>query len=170
MINRYSLADHTAKITLPAGLSMGGVDLGGKVITIGGPGQNGQHGSFVGSIAVSRAANMWSTTGDPTGSWVHNKNLDLTGAVTLSIRQVSDDVIRLMMISNIFAADNDRNGKGCKIEVFSGDDIVSRAEDCYIVKVPNQNFGESAENQEWEWTAGYVTFPMPSTWPQESLG
>lgn len=170
MINRYSLADHTVKITLPDDLYMGGTNLGGKVLTIGGPGQNGQDGSFVGSIGVGRTNDMWSTTGDPTGSWVHNKNLDRTGSVTLSIRQVSDDVIRLMMVSNVFEQDSDRNGKGCKIEVFSGADVVARAEDCYITKIPDQNFGETAENQEWAWTAGRVTFPMQTNWPSEKLG
>ena len=168
MVNRYSLADHTVKITLPENLRVGGVDLGGRVLTSGGPGQNGQDGSFTGSITVRRANPTWNTEGDPTGSWVHNKTLNRTGSVELSLRQVSDDIIRLQMLASIF--ESDQNGtRGCLIEVYSTDKTVAKAEDCYITQVPDQVFGESAENQSWTWTSGRVTFPQTTDWPKERV-
>lgn len=164
MINRYSLADHLVKITLPANLTVGGANIGGTVLSIGGPGNNGQTGSFVGEITVERNTDTWTTEGDPTGSWVHNKSLNRTGSVAMQLRQVSDDVVRLQMLAQVF-----ENGDfpGCKIEVFSGTDTVARAEDCYITRIPSQVFGDSAAMQTWGWTAGRVTFPATTNWPTE---
>lgn len=155
MVNRYSLADYKVSISFPAGLKAG---LSTDPLEIGGPGNNGEDGSFVGTIKLARATNTWETEADPTGSWVHNKNLDRHGTVTLSIRQISDDIIRLIMIAR--AIENDQTlKKGCKIDVYGADtQLVATAEDCYIVKIPEQNYGEKAQTQEWEWTSGRIKF------------
>lgn len=167
MINRYSLADHLVKVTLPANIQYQGADLGGMVLQFGGPGNNNNNGSFMGSITVARSTNTWSTTGDATGSWVHNKTLDRTGTVSLDLRQVSDDVIRLQMLANIFETQEVQ--EGCRIEVYSGNVTVAVADDCYITKIPNQVYGDSAANQTWEWTSGKVTFPATTSWPKERV-
>ena len=166
MINRYSLADHTVKITFPDNLTVGGVNIGGTVLKIGGPGDNNTGGSFTGEITVSRSTDTWSTEGDATGSWVHNKSLNRTGSVSMQIRQISDDVIRLKMLSQVFETGD---FPGCKIEVFSITDTVARAEDCYITKIPDQVYGENAAMQTWNWTAGRVSFPETTRWPTERV-
>lgn len=159
MLNRYSLSDHTVQVQIPDGLA----GFSNKVLTFGGPGNNGQDGSFVGNITVARNANTWSTEADATGSWVHNKSLARNGSVTLQIRQVSDDIIRLIMLARTYEND-DRAYKGCTITVNAVRNgnpvIVASAEDCYITKIPNQEFGDTAAMQTWEWTAGRVTFPQ----------
>ena len=144
MINRYSLADHLVKVTLPANVIVGGVNIGGMVLEFGGPGNNKQTGSFAGEISVERSSDTWTTEGDPTGSWVHNKNLNKTGTVSLQLRQVADDVIRLQMLAQVF---ENNDFPGCNIEVFNGSDTVARAEDCYISRVPSQVFGDTAAMQ-----------------------
>lgn len=166
MINRYSLADHLVKVTLPAGVLVGGTNIGGMVLEFGGPGNNAQTGSFMGEITVERTNDTWTTEGDPTGSWVHNKSLNKTGTVTMQLRQVADDIIRLQMLAQVF-----ENGDfpGCKIEVFAGTDTVARAEDCYIAKVPPQVYGDTAAMQTWSWTAGRISYPCTTTWPTERV-
>lgn len=165
MLNRYSLADHTVKVTFPEGFNVNGTNLGGLVLTFGGAGNNGIDGSFLGEIAVSRSRDTWTTEGDVTGSWVHNKSLDRTGTVTLNLRQISDDVVRLQMLANAFELND---SVGCQIIVFSKDTPVAQADDCYISKIPDQSFGDSAAMQSWGWTAGRVTFPRTdATWGNE---
>lgn len=166
MLNRYSLADHTVRVTLPDNLSMNGNNIGGMVLKFGGPGENGITGSMIGNISVARANDTWRTEGDATGSWVHNKSLDRTGNVTLNIRQVSDDIIRLQMLAQIYEAED---FPGCKIEVYCGDLVVARAEDCYITRIPEQAFGDTAAMQSWSWTSGRVTFPGTTSWPTETI-
>lgn len=159
MLNRYSLADHTMVLTIPDELE----SFGGMQLKFGGPGNNGQEGSFVGAVTVERSATTWTTEADPTGSWVHNKTLDRSGSVTLQLRQVSDDVIKLMMLAQIYEK-TDRSIRGCTIVIFAGKDPVARADDCYISKIPAQVFGETAAMQDWGWTAGRVTFPQNTKW------
>ena len=166
MINRYSLADHLVKVTLPAGVLVGGTNIGGMVLEFGGPGNNAQTGSFMGEITVGRTNDTSTTERDPTGSWVHNKSLNKTGTVTMQLRQVADDIIRLQMLAQVF-----ENGDfpGCKIEVFAGTDTVARAEDCYIARVPSQVYGDTAAMQTWSWTAGRISYPCTTTWPTERV-
>lgn len=169
MTHRYSLADYTCKITLPDNLYTNeGVSLAGKVITLGGPGKTGIEGSFVGSIAVSRSADMWSTEGDPTGSWTHTKNLNRTGSVAISLSQISNDIVLLNMIAAIYENDTYQN-TGMSIKVFRNDTIVANCEDCYITRVPSQDFGSTAAMQTWTLTAGRVTFPMTTSWDAENI-
>ena len=162
--NRYSLADHIVVITLPDDnqevLERSGLKANAP-ITIGGPGQNGNEGSFVGSIKVSRKEDLWDTQGDPTGSWVHNKSLNRTGNVDIDINQISDDVIRLSMICNAYEAIQGAVG-GLTIEVINAFNLdlpsIAVCSDCLITKIPDQNLGEKAEEQGWSFTCGRVMF------------
>lgn len=145
MINRYSLADHIVRIDF-------GGDLG--TIEIGGTGNN-HEGSFVGEIRISRNTDMWTTEGDPTGSWVHNKNLDRTGKVDVQVRQVAESVGDFIRCCQWFES---RNGDGATITVTANGETVATARDCYISKIPDQVFGSTAEMQSWSFTAGQVRF------------
>ena len=163
MVNRYSLADHTVVVTMPTFSGIPGMDeISGKQLKFGGPGQNNQDGSFIGSITVTRENDTWSTEGDATGSWVHSKSLNRTGSVRLSIRQVSDDVIYLMMIAQMF--ENFSLPHGMDIVVFNGGERVAEAEDCYLTRIPEQVYGDTAVTQDWGWTAGRVHFPQTRSW------
>ena len=169
MTHRYSLADYTCKITLPDNLyTNDGVSLAGKVITLGGPGKTGIEGSFVGGITISRNNEMWSTSGDPTGSWTHSKSLNRTGSVDISLNQISNDVVLLNMIVAIYENDTYQN-TGMSIKVFRNDTLVANCEDCYITKVPNQVYADTAADQTWSFTSGRVTFPMTASWDSENI-
>lgn len=159
MINRYSLADHRVVVTLPENFYIGSVNVGGKQIVFGGAGETGMEGSFMGQISITRNSEMFTTTGDVTGSWVHNKSLDRTGTVELQIRQISDDVVKLRMIC-MALEEAETQSDGILIEVYNNDDLVEKAEDCVIQKQVDDVLGESADNQTWTWLAGRVTFPQ----------
>lgn len=164
-INRYSLADYTVKIVFPENLTSGGVAIGQKIATIGGPGEVGDEGSFVGEIKIERKTEAWTIEADNTGSWVHNQNLDRTGTVTLNIRQISDDVIMLSMLAAAYEAKANRLVQGLTITVLIGDTEVAVADDCYISKIPTFTFGAKAEEQTWSFNAGRITFKQTTSWP-----
>jgi hypothetical protein len=173
MINRYSLADHVVKISFPNQVlpTATAASTGNTVISLGGPGESGE-GSFVGKITVERATETWTTDADPTGSWVNNKTLDKHGTVTIDIRQISDAVIQLMMLTSAYETvdDQNSNARGLTINVYSSNSIVATCEDCYIVKVPSQEYNATANEQTWTFTCGRILFPQTTAWPTESTG
>lgn len=144
MINRYSLADYTMTVDIP----------GYGALTFGGPGEN-QLGSFIGQIAVSRNSEMWTTEGDVTGSWVHNKSLNKTGTISMQIRQISDDIIRLFDIARTYEG-SDSSEIGATITISRGTQTVLTGKDCYLTKMADQTFGDAAEMQTWVWTCGQI--------------
>ena len=155
--SRYSLADYQATLTVPA---IGSSEA--ESITIGGAGKNGI-GSCVGEISVTRNSNLWTTEADPTGSWVHNKNLDKTGIVRINIRQVSDTVIRLIQICSAFESADIESTTGITINInpVLNNEAATQfitCNDCFIVKIPDQTFGQTAAEQSWEFTCGQILY------------
>lgn len=159
--NKYSLADYQIIITLPNNETLlNKVGLSANVpIVVGGAGENGLDGSFVGSIKISRTNAVWKTEGDNTGSWIHNKNLDRTGKVSVDIYQVSDQILQFAMICNAYQNVQDAIG-GLTIEVKNAYDSslpsIATCFDCLIEKVPDQDFGDTAKTQSWGFTCGRV--------------
>lgn len=169
MTNRYSLADYIVTIKLPGANSLPTeyANLANKEIKIGGPGESiGSVGSFVGQISISRQSNQWDTVGDNTGSWVHNQNLSKVGTVDIQINQVSDNVIRLIQLCNIYNTTSIREGLTITVTPAANDSVTTYANcvDCYPTKISNQVFGNSATNQTWSFTCGMVDFPVTSDW------
>jgi len=163
MINRYSLADYQVAIDIP---SIG--DYAGSKFVIGGPGNDGQ-GSYLGEIKITRSVEAFTTEGDVTGSWVHNRNLNKTGTVELTIRQVADEIIKLILASNAYESAIENVGtykyiKGIHISVglpATYDGVATtfiECTDCMINKIPDQVFGENAATQTWVFTAGRIDF------------
>lgn len=164
-INRYSLADYKMVITFPSnfnntrlGTTTGVSTLGGQ-ISIGGPGDN-QDGSFVGNISVRRNKELWTTEGDATGSWVHNKNLDRTGEVDVDITQISDQIITLCYLCDAYDSVADEINEGLKIEIINAmsNDTIASATDCYMKKIPDHKFGNTADKLTFSFTCGRVIF------------
>ena len=152
--SRYSLADYRVTVHIPA---ING--LAEEEITIGGPGEN-REGSCVGEIKVTRRAELWTTEGDPTGSWVHNKNLDKTGTVEINLRQVSDYVIKLMMVCAAYESTDSGDGLTITVNpvISEGTDNFITCNDCYIQKIPDQDYTDTAKEQQWIFTCGQVLF------------
>ena len=95
-MKRYSLADYRVSIDSndPTIKSMFGT------ISIGG------EGSYLGSIGVSQNSNLWNTKGFATGAWAHDKNLDRTGKCQIQLHQLSNDVVKLIRLFNVFYSGN----------------------------------------------------------------
>lgn len=165
MIHKYSLADYQLTIGIPqsVALKLNLKDEEGNLLTsftIGGPGENGE-GSFVGQIAVSRANNLWETEGDNTGSWVHNKNLNRTGTIELQIRQISDRVIELAQLCDIYESIQE-NVEGLTLTINSSatEETVPMATgvDSYIQKQADLTLANTAGLLTWTFTCGQVMF------------
>lgn len=165
MIHTYSLADYQLTIGLSDSIAakLGLRDQFGNLLTnfsIGGPGENGE-GSFVGQISVQRSRELFSTTGDPTGSWVHDKNLDRTGTISIDITQISDDVITLVQLCQIFESVQS-SMPGLELTINSvassaGNTMVT-GRDCYIQKLPDLTLGETAGRLTWSFTCGQIVY------------
>lgn len=161
-VNRYALADYQLVISLPPQLSNSALlQRSGlssdKPFVIGGPGETGIEGSYVGQITVKRNNDLWTTEGDATGSWVHNKNLNRTGEVDVDITQVSDQVITLAYLCDAYESIQEAIG-GLNIQVLNAatQETVADAYDCYIKKIPDHSFKEAADKLTWIFTCGRV--------------
>lgn len=165
MIHTYSLADYQLTIGLGDSIAslLGLRDSYGNLLTnfsIGGPGENGE-GSFVGQITVNRAQDLFTTTGDATGSWVHDKNLNRTGTITIDITQISDDIITLVQLCQIFESVQS-NMPGLELTINSvassaGTTMVT-GRDCYISKLPELTLADSAGKLTWSFTCGQIVY------------
>lgn len=165
MIHQYSLADYQLTIGLSNSIAqrLGLRDQYGNLLTnfsIGGPGENNE-GSFVGQIVVNRAKELFTTTGDATGSWVHDKNLDRTGTITLDLTQISDDVITLVQLCQIFESVQ-TNMPGLELTINSVSSNASTTmvtgRDCYIQKLPELTLAETAQKLSWVFTCGQIVY------------
>ena len=162
--NRYSLTDYILTITVPDNSNINEA-IRGKQFSIGGAGiETGGKGSFLGEISLSRNKDAWETEGDYTGSWVHNKNNDKTGTCQVQIRQVSDMVITLAQICAIFESIQE-HVPGLTLTLQSafdnsiaGTNIIATCNDCYIQKLADIKFGETADLQTWIFTCGQIFY------------
>ena len=162
--NRYSLTDYILTLTIPDNQYIP-ESIRGQQFSIGGAGiEAGGVGSFLGEISLTRNKDAWETEGDYTGSWVHNKNNDKTGECKVQIRQVSDMVIRLAQICSIFESIQE-NVPGLKLQVtsayvdnLSGTNIIATCNDCYIKKMADITFGDTAQLQDWTFTCGQIFY------------
>lgn len=165
MIHRYSLADYQLIIGIPLSVAqkLNLKDEQGNLLTsfaIGGPGENGE-GSFVGQINASRTENLWGTEGDATGSWVHNKNLNRTGTIELQITQISDVVIELAQLCDIYESIQE-NVEGLTLTINSSATDESTpmvtGTDCYIQKQAELTLQPTAQPLTWVFTCGRVMY------------
>lgn len=163
-INRYSLTDYILSVKIPEELRQvfinnndQTIDASSNVISIGGD------GSFLGSITISTSSNaQWTTEGDVTGSWVHNKSKNRTGTIQVEINQISDKVKLLERIySTYYEADTVTEGMTLTVNKATGggnQEPVCTGTDCYVANRPDIAYGETAATQQWEFTCGRITF------------
>lgn len=165
MIHQYSLADYQLTIGLSEQIAqaLGLTDSNGNILTnfsIGGPGED-KEGSFVGQITVNRAQDLFTTSGDATGSWVHDKNLNRTGTITIDITQISDTIITLVQLCQIFESVQ-TNMPGLELTINSVVSTTSTTmvsgRDCYIQKLPDITYGENAGRLTWTFTCGQIIY------------
>lgn len=165
MIHQYSLADYQLTIGLTNSLAerLGLRDSSGNLLTnfvIGGPGEDGQ-GSFVGQIVVNRAENLMTTEGDATGSWVHNKNLNRTGTISIEITQISDQIVTLIQLCQIIESVQS-NMPGLDLTISSAASELATTmvtgRDSYIQKLPDLRLADTAGRLNWVFTCGQIIY------------
>ena len=142
---RYSLADYILSIKSddPNLQSFGTISVGGE-------------GDAIDGVSIELDNNMWDTTGFATGAWIHDKNLSRTGKVAITLSQLSDKVAKFVQLAKVFYT-GDFEGLTMSVTDSSGQE-VALCEDCYVVKIPRQDFAARAANQAWTFTAGKITF------------
>lgn len=143
---KYSLADYILSVSIPSDLAS---QFGTETITVGG------EGSYLDNIEISFNNNLWDTESDATGSWIHNKNLSRAGTATVTLNQVSNQVARFKTLCNLYYS-NDFDGLTLTLQDRLGNEIAT-LEDCYINKIPNQNYQATAQPQPWVFTSGRIT-------------
>lgn len=149
---RYSLANYTLALTLPAELATPLGLSGNESLTVGG------EGSYLDNFNIEMDNDMYTTKSDATGSWVHDKNLSKTGKVSITLNQVSDKVAKFKKIVNIYRqAGTDYDGVNLSLVDNQGNEIVN-CTDCYFQRIPTQEFGQESGQQTWVLTCGQITF------------
>ena len=147
---RYSLNKYILSIKPSNELASAMNDFG--TISIGG------EGSYLDNVSINLNRNMWNTTGFSTGAWVHTKDLSKTGTVSITLSQLSPEVQRFIRLCETFY-DNDYEGFTITLSTNDTDRrVISTCIDCYIQKIPSQDFASSAGNQTWVFTCGKITF------------
>lgn len=153
---RYSLADYILSITLPNNLAQD-LNFDKPTFTIGG------EGSYLDKIEFELLNDLFSTEGDSTGSWVHNKNLSRVGTCTITVQMLSEKTTVFKKVCNIFyqasSAAVNRDYDGCTLSLSDnyGNEIVT-AIDCYFTKVPSLSLQVESQKQDWVLTCGSITF------------
>lgn len=160
-VNRYALADVEVSIAFPSNFSLlrnSGLPDDTPLI-IGGPGENKIEGSYVGQITVKRNKPLWSTEGDATGSWVHSKNLDRTGTISIDITQVSEQIVTLVYICSAYeSVQEDVDGLTIEVKNTATQKVIASCVDCYITQIPDHSFKETADKYTFEFTCGRILF------------
>ena len=152
---KYSLADYILTIQPMTTDSAFNLIFGNEgSFTIGG------NGDDIGSVSASHDDDLWSTVSYATGGYVHNKNLSKVGKVNVSLNQLAPQVAKLIDLCKVWRSNGTENGLTLTLTGLSGNDnkTVFIATDSYIVKEPEQVFGNTAADQDWQFTVGELTF------------
>ena len=154
----YSLADYILTLGVDSVALRNLLGLSSNSISIGGEGQ------FLGSIRISYTTDQWSTKADATGSWVHSKSYDQSGTFTLSINQMAPAVIRFIGIVAAYYSSNEvKDGFTLTLKKAGNNETFNAVgEDCRVTKIADQDFGNEADDQDWVFTSGRITYNVPS--------
>ena len=148
---RYTLANYTLTITPSAELKAAGFS---DTISVGG------EGDYIGTITAGNGqSNVWSTTGYATGAWIHTKNLNRTGSISVTVSQLADQVIYFIRLVNTYFTAANVGGLTMTISDASNNDrAVVEAIDCFPTSIPDISYAASAGSLNFEFTCGRLTF------------
>ena len=146
-MKRYCLANYILTADIPDDIGFGT-----QSVSI------GAEGSYMDSVTVHMNEPLFTTEGDYTGSWVHIKNLNQTGTVQLSIKQVSDSIAIFKALLNAYR-NVDSEARGMTLTLRDTlNNTVCVCEDCVIENAPDQAFGTTPQTQTWVFLCGKITF------------
>lgn len=145
----YSLANYQLSIQLPQELAS---EFGTSHFALGG------EGSYTDSISINISNQLFQVAGDNTGSYVFNKNLNRTGNIQITLNQLSDKVGLLKNIYNLYLKTSTEID-GLTITVNDNDNnLIATCIDCFPNNIPQQQFGNGAATQTWQFECGQITF------------
>lgn len=124
--------------------------IGGVVVT-------SANGNGVDKIDVGLNSDQWSTKGYANGAWEHNKSYNRTGTVNVSVSQLSEAISRFSKFCNLWYSGN-YGGLTLAITSNLTGASVCICHDCYITRIPSQEFGETATTQTWGFTCGFIDY------------
>jgi len=146
----YSLSNYKLAIQLPEEFAAKVGLENNNTISIGG------EGSYLDTLSYSYNSDMYSTKADATGSYVHDKNLDKSGTITINIHQMSPQIALFIKIVNLYyQSGNDYEGLQLSLKDLMGQEVMA-AESCFFTKIPDQSFGQESDNQSWNITSGRI--------------
>ena len=146
---RYSLADYILEIKLPESLTLA-LGLDDESISIGG------EGSYLGNISIEHNSDLWSTSGDSTGSWIHIKNLDRSGTASLTINMLSPKSVQLTTILNLYYNINHDDEPMTLTLSDQNSTIVVTCISCHLRKLPAISFDNEPGTRNWVFTCGQI--------------
>lgn len=150
----YSLSRYILSIKFPEALqAVLSQNLGvNNTIEIGGK------GSYLDSFSFNQDKDTWSVDGDDTGSYVFNKTLSRTGTASLTINQMSDQVAKFKALARLYYDNDWEYGLELVLTQYDGGDVeeVVTCKDCYITKIPTQQFQSEAQTQSWSFVVGEI--------------
>lgn len=154
----YSLADYILTLGIDSAELRTLLGLSSTSVSIGGEGQ------YMGSVTVAYSTDQWTTKADATGAWIHSKSYDQSGTFTVSINQMSPAVIRFIGIVAAYYSSNEiRDGFTLTLKKAGNNETFNVVgEDCRIRKNADQRFDTEAQDQEWVFNAGRISFSVPS--------
>ena len=154
----YSLADYILTLRVDSAQLRNLLGLSTDSISIGGEGQ------FLGTIKVGYVTDQWTVKADATGAWTNSKSYDQHGTFTLSINQLAPVVIRFIgIVSAYYSSTEVKDGFTLTLKKAGNNDTFNvMGEDCRISKIADQNFAAEAEDQDWIFTSGRISFNVPS--------
>lgn len=146
-MKRYCLANYILTADIPEDIGFGT-----QTVSIGG------EGSYMNTITVKLNKDLFTTEGDNTGSWVHVKNLNKTGTVEVSIKQVANSVAVFKALMNIY---HNLNSEASGMTLTLRDTLnntICICKDCLLTRVPDQSFENEPSNQTWTFTCGCIDY------------
>lgn len=119
-------------------------------------GQGNAAGAVYDSVTFEMTNNIFSTETFAAGGYVHNKNNNSSGTVTISLSQLHPNLAKLKRYARDYGS---RFVQGCTITLTDANNAngeVASALDCVPQNMTSQVFGETAGRQSWVFLAGKV--------------
>lgn len=144
----YSLSSYILTVAIPSGFAS---QFGADTISVGG------EGSYLDNMSVS-TKDIWSMTTDATGGYVHEKSLDRSGTMSVTLNQMSDKVNLFRTLCNLYYNSSIEDAGLTLTLTDSNNEVIVTMEDCVISKIPDLDLGETSATQEWSFNCGKIIY------------
>lgn len=141
----YALVNYRLTITVPKSLQA----LFGQTIVIGGK------GSFVQTFSVPSRP-LYTVQGDATGGYIHEKSINRSGNVSLTLNILAPQVKTLLKFANTYYNQNvSDEAFTMKLTNLQSTTLVT-CNACLFADIPQSSFSASAPTQTWNFACGEI--------------